>query len=321
MRSRTWIGIIGLALGVVVVTEVGEAWARARSGGGGSSRGSRSYSAPARPSPSPASPTTPSSPSRSLNQPAASPSSGFFGRGLMGGIAGFALGGLLGSMLFGGLGHGMGGFGGIGLMDILLIGGGLALLVMFLRRRRAETPQPAYAGMGGAYRTSPEPAPAPTATVTAAPVETSDVDRGLAHIAQMDGGFDPSAVITKSRDLFFDVQAALSARDLSRVREQVTPEMLTHLQSQADELRAARRTNRVERVDVQRSEVTEAWQETGRDYVTVYFAGSLLDYTVDDTTGAVVAGSNTQRENFEEFWTFTRPVGPNAWRLSAIQSA
>jgi len=320
MRSRTWIGIIGLALGVVVVTEVGDAWARARSGGGGggSSRGSRSYSAPARPSPSP---TTPSSPSRSLNQPAAPASGGFFGRGLMGGIAGFALGGLLGSMLFGGLGHGLGGFGGIGLMDILLIGGGLALLFMFLRRRRAETPQPAYAGMGGGYRTPPEPAPAPTATVTAAPVEVSDADRGLAHIAQMDGGFDPSTVVARSRDLFFDVQGAVTARDINRVREQLTPEMMTNLQSQIDELRAARRTNRVERVDLRRSEITEAWQETGRDYVTVYFAGSLLDYTVDDSTGAVVAGSNTQRENFEEFWTFTRPVGPNAWRLSAIQSA
>jgi hypothetical protein len=42
MRARTWIVVIGLALGVVVVSEVGEAWARARGGGGGSSRGSRS---------------------------------------------------------------------------------------------------------------------------------------------------------------------------------------------------------------------------------------------------------------------------------------
>jgi predicted lipid-binding transport protein (Tim44 family) len=77
----------------------------------------------------------------------------------------------------------------------------------------------------------------------------------------------------------------------------------------------------VERADLRRSEITEAWQESGRDYVTVCLAGSLLDYTVDDTTGAVVAGSSTQRENVEEFWTFTRPVGPNAWRLSAIQTA
>lgn len=321
MRSRTWIGIIGLALGIVVVSEVGDAWARARGGGGGS-RGSRSYSAPARPS-SPASPTTPTSPSRSLNQPAA-PVAGArpsMFRGLMGGLAGFALGGLLGSMLFGGLGHGLGGFGGIGLMDILLIGGGIALLVMFMRRRRAQEPQPAYAGMGGAYRAPGEPMPAPTATVTAAPAEVSDVDRGLAHIAQMDGGVDPNALVSMARETFFDVQAALTARDTSRLRDKVTPELVAELSSQANELRATGRTNRVERADLRRSEITEAWQESGRDYVTVYLAGSLLDYTVDDATGAVVSGSSTQRENLEEYWTFTRPVGPNPWRLSAIQTA
>ena len=324
MRSRMWVVIVGLALGVAVVGQVSDAWARAKGGGGGSSRGSKSYSAPARPS-SPASPTTPSSPSRSLNQPgspAAPARPGFFGGGLMGGLAGFALGGLLGSMLFGGLGHGLGGFGGIGLMDILLIGGGLALLIMFLRRRSAQQqPQPAYAGMGGSYREPNVPTPAPTATVTAAPVEVSDVDRGLSHIAQMDGGLNPDALVASARDTFFDVQGALTARDMSRVRDKVTPELFVELQGQANELRAAGRTNRVERADLRRCEITEAWQESGRDYVTVYFTGSLLDYTVDDATGAVVAGSSTQRENVEEFWTFTRPVGPNPWRLSAIQTA
>jgi predicted lipid-binding transport protein (Tim44 family) len=175
--------------------------------------------------------------------------------------------------------------------------------------------------MGGAYRSAPEPASAPTATVTAAPVETSDVERGLTHIATMDRAFDPNALVAAARDVFFDVQAALSARDMSRVREKLVPEMHAHLQSQADELRAARRTNRVERVDLRRSEISEAWQESGHDFVTVYFVGALLDYTVDDATGAVVDGSATERVNLEEFWTFTRPVGPNAWRLSAIQAA
>jgi predicted lipid-binding transport protein (Tim44 family) len=137
----------------------------------------------------------------------------------------------------------------------------------------------------------------------------------------MDATFDPNALVSNARDVFFDVQAALTARDMSRVREKLTPELYSDLQMQCEELRAASRTNRVERADVRRSEITEAWQESGRDYVTVYFAGSLLDYTVDDTTGAVVAGSATQRESLEEFWTFTRPVGPNPWRLSAIQTA
>ena len=157
--------------------------------------------------------------------------------------------------------------------------------------------------------------------MTAAPTDVSDVERGLGYIRSMDGGFDSASFVSKARDVFFDVQAAVTARTMSRVGEQLTPEMSATLQSQCDALRATGRTNRVERADIRRSEITEAWQETGRDYVTVYFAGSLLDYTVEDATGAVVVGSATQRENVEEFWTFTRPVGPNAWRLSAIQTA
>ena len=333
MRSRTLFAIIGLALGITVLSEAGDAWARARGGGSsGSSRGSRSYSAPARPAPAPATPTTPSSPSRSLSQPAApvAPArpGGMFG-GFMGGLAGFALGGLLGSMLFGGMGMGMGhGFGGIGLMDILLIGGGIALLVMFLRRRRAAEPQPAYAepayagaGVGSAYRTGGvEPSMGGGAATMEAPA-VDEVERGLGHIRQMDPTLNPDALVMAARQAFTDVQAAVSTKDLARIRERVTPELYNEFQQQVDELRSARQTNRVERANIQRSQITEAWQETGRDYVTIYLGGSMVDYTIDDTNGSVVSGSATQPEAFEEFWTFTRPVGPNAWRLSAIQTA
>ena len=319
MKSRTWAAIVGLALGVVLVSEVGDAFARARGGGGSGSRGSRSYSSPARPAPS--SPTTPSSPSRSVNQPAApvQPARPSFFGGLMGGIAGFMLGGLLGSLLFGGM-HGLGG--GIGFLDILLVGGGIALLIMFLRRRRAQTPEPAYAGVpGGGYRESPQPAAESTSTVTATPTETTDVERGLSHIASMDRSFASDALVTFARDTFLRVQAAVSDRDMTPVRDHLTPEMFESLRSQVSELRGAQQTNRVERVDIRRNDISEAWQESGRDYVTVYFEGTLLDYVVDDRTGALVSGSSTERQRFEEFWTFMRPVGPGAWRLSAIQSA
>jgi predicted lipid-binding transport protein (Tim44 family) len=45
----------------------------------------------------------------------------------------------------------------------------------------------------------------------------------------------------------------------------------------------------------------------------------MVDYTVDDASGNLVDGSRTPQE-VEEYWTFTRPVGRNAWQLSAIQS-
>ena len=47
----------------------------------------------------------------------------------------------------------------------------------------------------------------------------------------------------------------------------------------------------------------------------------MLDYTVDETTDGLVEGSRTIAKAVEEFWTFTRPAGPNFWMLSAIQVA
>lgn len=320
--SRTTLTVIGLGLGALLVLEAGDAWARAGSGG---SRGSRSYSAPARPSP--AMPTTPSSPSRSLSQPTPpaplAPSRPSFFGGLMGGIAGFALGGLLGSMLFGGMGMGHG-FG-VGLMDLLLIGGGLLLLFSVLRRRRE--PEPAYATAGAPSSSydagvTRDWTPPGAATATAeAPAATADVERGVGHIRQMDPTFDPAAFPITARNVFFDVQAALRTRDVSGLRSELTSEMFLTLTQQCDRLRSARQTNVVEQIQVRRAEVSEAWQEAGQDFVTIYLAGSLLDYTVDDATGGVVDGSKTAPQEFEEYWTFTRAVGPGPWKLSAIQTA
>jgi predicted lipid-binding transport protein (Tim44 family) len=51
----------------------------------------------------------------------------------------------------------------------------------------------------------------------------------------------------------------------------------------------------------------------------VKFYANLLDYTIDETTGKVLSGNKTEPVKFEEYWTFTRPVGNKPWQLSAIQ--
>jgi predicted lipid-binding transport protein (Tim44 family) len=323
MRSRVLTGAALIALAALVAME-GDAWARARGGGGGG-RGSRSYSAPAPPS-------NPATPNRSFNQPTqpavppapvAPQRRGFFG-GLMGGIAGFLLGGLLGSLLFGGFGHG---FGGIGMLDLLLIGGGIALLFMFLRRRQAAAPTLATAGAYGSvpgngtstYDSGGTQYGGQSGSAAGGGVATEvDRDRGLSHLRQMDPSFDPGQFGAAASAIFMRVQAAWAAGDLASVRDVLTPEMATQMQGEADHLRAERRTNRIDQIDIQRAEVTEAWQETGQDFVTVFFSVSMLDFTVDQR-GNVVDGSRTQPVRVEEYWTFVRPVGPNRWKLSAIQ--
>jgi predicted lipid-binding transport protein (Tim44 family) len=295
-----------------------DAWARAGGGRSSGSRGSRSYSAPARPSPSPASPSqpaTPSSPSRTTT----SPSRSGWGAGLMGGLGGLLLGGLIGSMLFGGMGQGLSG--GIGMLEILLIGGLAYVAISYLRRRQA----PAAAGAYGAappvdVATRASEGQSRFGTAVDAPAATAgDLGVGLGHIGQMDPGFAPARFTEAASDVFFKVQAAWMARDMGALGYLLTPEMQATLQQECDRLKALRRTNRLENIAVRTVDVTEAWQETGQDFVTVRFLANLLDYSVDELTGQVVEGSRTEPVKFEEYWTFTRPVGPHPWKLSAIQ--
>jgi predicted lipid-binding transport protein (Tim44 family) len=295
------------------------AWARAGRGMSGGGRGSRTFSAPAQPG-SPTSPSRPMAPATSPASPM--PQRSGWGAGLLGGLGGLVLGGLIGSMLFGGLGHGFGG--GFGLLEIALLGVLAYFAFSFFRRRQAA---PATAGGYGASspassqveRPTWQPSSAAASVATAEPAAgPGDLDVGLRHIRSMDAGFDPGRVAAAATDVFFKVQAAWMARDMGVARDVLHPEMYERMQAQCAELRAQRRINRLENIAVRSTEVTEAWQETGHDFVTVAIRASVLDYTTDES-GQLVEGSRTEPVQFEEYWTFVRPVGPNPWKLTAIQ--
>lgn len=329
------------ALGFLALAAADDSWARAGGSKSSGSAGSRSSStlgssSTTRPSTgSTSQPAQPAQPSQTLRQttPQQQPASGGFMRGLAGGLAGGLIGGMIGNMLFGGASHAAGGSfggGGIGLFDILLIGGGLYLLWRFLKKRKAQeqaqsgyqaggfqqgqtssyqdASQDAYAG-GQTYAPPPPPPPPPPG---------HESEQGLAHVRSMDPTFDTRVFIETVSDIFFQIQAAWGKRALEPIRGLLTEEMFGIFTKQVQEMLAQGRTNKLENVSVRSVEVTEAWQEQGNDYITVRFFANLLDYTIDDNTGQVLMGSDSAPVKFEEFWTFTRPVGPGPWRLSAI---
>jgi len=289
--------------------------AEARIGGGRSfgSRGSRSFSRPA-------SPNYQQRPSQMQQRPAAAPyqaapqQSGGFMRSMMGGIAG----GLLGGMLFRSLGMagngGMGG-GGFGLFEFVLLAGIAYMIYRFVQKRRAEA---AYAGnsLPGSEPARFE-ASQPEAAAATAP-GCNEMDAGISHIRQMDVTFDEQQFCDAAMDMFFKVQGAWMNRDLAPVAVMLAPQIRQALQSDLDALLREKRTNRLENIAVRKVEVVEAWQESGQDFITTMIYANLLDYTTDDASGQVVSGSKTDPVKFEEYWTFTRPVGPNPWQLSAI---
>jgi predicted lipid-binding transport protein (Tim44 family) len=316
-----------------------DAWARAGGGGGrggGSfgSRGSRS-AAPPKPytAPRPTQPTQPSpgmgSTYRPTTPPPVSQPSSFwrsFGGGLLGGMAG----GLLFSGLFGGrsaYGGGMGGMGGsgIGLFEILLLVGIGYLIYRFIKKRREPAAAAAgyslSSGAGPAYDTQYPPQYPPVYDQPMGPPPDQDLEKGLADIQQFDPSFNEAAFQDQGMDLFFKIQGAWANRDMASVRHLLTDEVFRYLQEGVDRLKSQKRINRLENIAVRSVDITEAWQESGTDYITARIYANLLDYDVDEASGQVVEGSKTEPVKFEEYWTFSRPVGPNPWQLSAIQQA
>jgi predicted lipid-binding transport protein (Tim44 family) len=222
---------------------------------------------------------------------------------------------MLGGMLFRSLGFGgagWGGGGGIGLFDIVLIGGILWLIYRMVRRRREQADV-----AGASHHDAPAPPMWQEQSAQRA-AEPDDVDAGLSHIRQMDPAFDEGRFCDGVMDIFFRVQGAWMNRDLEPVAELLTGEMQRVLREDAERLRREGRTNRLENIAVRNVDIVEVWQESGQDFVTALIYANLLDYSTDDATGAVVDGSRTVPVKFEELWTFTRPVGDNPWRLSAI---
>jgi predicted lipid-binding transport protein (Tim44 family) len=299
---------VALALGMLAST------ADARVGGGFSagSRGSRTFSAP------PVTNTAPSAASpmqRSITQPsrptvgagASSPGfgSGFFGRGLLGGLAA----GFIGAGLFGLLfGHGLfGGLGGFASMIGLILQIGLVVLIgRFLWSMWARRQQPAMAS-GPSLRDAP-----------GAGSGMSGFGFGGGSAAPVSANIDVSpADFDVFERLLGEIQTAYSKEDLGAMRGRVTPEMLSYFSEQLSENASRGVVNQVSDVTLLQGDLAEAWREGNVDYATVAMRFRLVDRTIDRSSGRVVDGSETPQE-VTELWTFMR-AGHGNWLLSAIQ--
>jgi predicted lipid-binding transport protein (Tim44 family) len=327
-RSLRFFMIIAALL--VTTLMVAEQNAHARAGGGRSfgSRGSRSYSRPvAPPSQMPSRQYAPSRPSQPTTPPPYQQPSPGFGRSFGGSFLGSMAGGMLGGMLFRSLGfgggYGGGGGGGIGLFEIILLAGIAYMIYRFVKKKREGSAS--YSQQGRVidindYQRQQAPSYGAGPSVDYAPERDArdEVEDGLSFIRQMDPSFDERRFNDNVMDIFFKIQGAWMNRNLSGVSQLLTDEMRGTMQGDIDNLTRAKRVNRLENIAVRTVEISEAWQESGQDFITALIYANLLDYTTDDTTGAVVEGSKTDPVKFEEYWTFTRSVGNNPWKLAAI---
>ena len=271
---------------------------------------------------------------------------GGFGSGLFAGIGGFLLGGMLGRMMFGGMGYGggMGAGGGFGLLEILLIGGVLFFVFRMIRNRAAASYEaPRYSGgaaaeadpygVGGyeeearggreggdrAYR-GPDIGSGRGASGVASRRD-SRADEELRKMADADASFSEQAFLDLAKENFLRFQQAWANRDIGPVRDLMDDEIRAEVERDIEGLRRERKVNRLDGVEIERAEIVEAWSEEGYEFITVRYEASLCDYVVREGTEEVLEGSRTDRARFSERWTWVRSQGSGRWFLSAIEQA
>ena len=306
MFHHRWVTAFAAVMAAFLLV-IADAHARAGGGFSGGSRGVNTFSAP------PATPTAPTAApiQNSITQPGGAASIGqaatrpglFGGRGLFGGIAAGFLGAGLFGLLFGqGFFGGMAGFSsiiGLLLQVILIV---IVARLIFSWWRRRNMPASAYAAAhpaaGHSFGVLSEMSGGTTAPRAAEPltIAKSDYD-----------AFE---------QLLGDIQAAYSMEDLSALRVNLTPEMLSYFSEQLAGNVSRGLINRVTDVKLLQGDLAEAWREGGTDYATVAMKFSLKDSMVERTSGRTVEGG--ERSEVTELWTFMRARG-GTWLLSAIQ--
>lgn len=283
--------------------------AEARSRAGGRSFGnSRSFSPP---------------PSRmpSSNNYGQRSNSGGFMRGLAGGL----VGGALGSMLFGGmanagLGGGLGGSG-IGLFQILILGGIAYFVYTRFFKKSGSGPSGAQSPLMSGLRafTNPESSAGGPTFPPPPPPGNGTVAEGIATIRRAEPDFDPEHFKEVAQDVFFQVQAGWMRRDLSSYEHLLDDNLAREYEASFAEMRQKGQLNKLENIAVRHVELVDAGLDGEEEFVTIRFTANLLDYTIDEVSGALVEGSMTTPVKFVEKWTWSRPQGESNWKLAGIE--
>jgi len=256
---------------------------------------------------------TPPSQSRMFNQRQATPQKstaagqrGSARTGMMGMLGGLALGGMLGAMFFGGA------FEGINLFDILIIGGIIALIFMFLRKR-APSRQPSYAGAGAQSPASHDYAQDFSTTddshdniVDTTPREPVGAALRPEIIAK---NFIPAA-----KEIYVRMQKAWDNNDIEDIRKFCTAEIAERI---GHDMKPGE--SNITEVATLNAEIADSWIESDLEWVAVNYTAMLREKTLDDS--GTTLDDKTAEVN--EVWIFQHAPKSDdpTWYLAGIQQA
>jgi len=175
------------------------------------------------------------------------------------------------------------------------------LLVGFVMRKRAATQGTVPVGAGAPSQGSwPAGLGIGSAVAARSARGTEDVPSNA-----IPPGFDAAGFVRNAKTQFLALQAANDARDLARLQEYLTPEMLEIVRTEIAERGDAPQQTEVFGLEAQ---VLAVAQEEGHHVASVRFTGSVRQQRAEVP------------EDLDETWHLTKPLaGPGGWVIAGIQ--
>lgn len=200
-----------------------------------------------------------------------------------------------------------------GLLDIL------ALLVVcyagyWLVRRLRHKPVPEEAPAPPAFLNLGDNGPPPLRI-------NKEAEVGLAAIEATNPEFSLETFRDEALQLLKEVYDAWNRQELETLNGRLKDSLLEYLQMGLRILILREETSYLEDLTLRDIAVTAAGVNDGKEFITVCFQGSLMDYVVDKRSGKLLAGSMAYPTPFREFWDLSRPRGQGPWMVMDIREA
>ena len=212
----------------------------------------------------------------------------------LGPLAGLALGAGLASLFMGS------GFAGAlgGILMVLLIAAAAVFAWRMLRRKPQSEPLQYAGASAGTPSSSPPSFPSMIGGGASAPAAAAAVSR-------FPGGFDAEQFARHAKLNFTQLQAANDRRDLTTMREFMTPELYAEIETQVAAAGNAPQKTEVVSLD---AEVLEVVTEGDSYVASVRFSGAIRE------------SADALPESFSEVWHLEKPVkGNSGWLICGIQ--
>lgn len=142
---------------------------------------------------------------------------------------------------------------------------------------------------------------------------TGSGDRGalkpIGEYTKLDPNFSSAALCEKVSNLYVQMQNGWTAKDIEPLRPYFTDALFTQMERALQDIDKRGETNVVERIAVLDVTPRGFRQSGGEDIITLRLRTRITDYTVNDSTQAVVSGSREKEKFMTYEWDLLRPSG------------